>query len=243
MYFLRRQAPIHLTSERAVGLWTSINSPVIATPELPPGPARAAILVHRELEGRMAVSVGVGSLKTADCAIWTCDADLDESTSVEVAVDAALSFGEGMGFLFEDEDVGPGNPAHTGWNELLGGAPATEEPVRAPSGAAALGPSDDGEILELTELAEAEPAPLEWNDGEDEAGDGFAAGPGFDLDQATFDAPEPQVPLSKFRGRLPGEGDAAKGGRAALGKLKLVKRRREAGAELPSWLQRVLSSF
>ncbi len=254
MYFLRRQAPIQLTSERAEGMRPSLNSPVLSTPELPPGPARAAILVHRELEGRLAVSVGVKSLKSACSAIWTCDAELDEPTTLELAIDAALSFAEGMGFLFDD-DLGAGFRASTRWHELIGDAPEApemEEPIEL------LLEVDDEEVLEL------------------------ADGPGFDLDEATFEQAEPQVPLSKFRRRLPADPGASPSGvrggrprpdqpdqasepapgkptapaprakaaqrgyargRSALGELKLVKRRRDADAGRRTWLVRVLSSF
>lgn len=285
MYFLRRKAPIHLTAERAAGLRRSLNSPVVSSPELPSGPARAAILVHREPLGRLAVSIGVRSLKSAHSAVWTCDADLDEMTTVDVAVDAALSFAEGMGFLFDDEEPGNGRKACAGWHEMMGDAVETE--------------TERVLELELTELIEPEAVaePSDALAGEVvESGDSsqdlpeLADGAGFDLEQATFEEAEPRIPLSKFRGRLPagateptrkkaaaaGKAGASKtkpgpdkvagprkavrrkalkakaetgkkagspNPRAALGKLKLVKRRGNPTAARRSWLQRVLSSF
>jgi hypothetical protein len=263
MYFLRREASVELTVERARSLRTSLNSPVVASPELPPGPARAAILVHTEPSGAVSVSVGVRSIKTADAATWTCDADLNESTRVDVAVDAAMSFAEGMGFLFDDGEPDEGRRATSGWTALMGDANETDA------------------ILELTELVpieveegSSEPV-LDWDDSEDLPDLQLADGPGFDLEQATFEEAAPSVPLSKFRNRLPtaetadspdaapqpaakraaapkppgsakpakAAGKAAPKSRAALGKLKLIKRRGDAAAKRRAWLQRVLSSF
>ncbi len=267
MYFLRRQAPVELTAERAIALRTSLNSPVVSSPEIPSGPARAAILVHKEPEGAVSVTVGVRSLKSADAATWTCDAELEEPARVDVAVDAALSFAEGMGFLFDDGAPDSGRRAFSGWNGMMGDA------------------SESDGVLVLTDLAPIEPDEgssepvLDWDDSEDRSELELAGESGFDLTTASFEEPVPSVPLSKFRKRLPTDetGDVAReakttgareaaravvgqaaanpnpkpaakpgakaGGRAALGKLKLIKRRGDAGAARRAWLQRVLSSF
>ena len=87
---------------------------------------------RHDVEGRLVVSVGVRSLKGADSAIWTCDEDLDEMTTVAVAVDAARSFAEGMGFLFDEEDLGAGAPARAGWHDLMGDTPERDEPGEPP---------------------------------------------------------------------------------------------------------------
>ncbi len=280
MVFLRRQAPIHLTPERASELRTSLNSPVVASPDLPEGPCRASILVHREIEGTLHISVGVRSLKTGDAAIWTSDSDLGEATSVDVAVDASLSFAEGMGFLFDDESRASGAGAHRAWTDLMG--EPTGEPVHSRPDGPKIELADGDDVLELVDTIEpVEPAELGsgeivWGEPYEDSELELADGPGFDLESASFDTAEPKVPLSKFRNgaavpterqarrvddtpeprvaktRAPkreaaqaGTQDPVDGtqGRAALGKLKLVKRRRDAAAERKKWIDRVLSSF
>ena len=258
MVFLRRQAPIHLTPERAEELRMSLNSPVVSSPDLPAGPCRAAILVHRELEGTLHLSVGVRSLKTGDHAVWTSDSDLGDAASVDVEIDAALSFSEGMGFLFDDTRV-TAAAAHRAWTELIG--EATAEPFPA-----------ELEIELVETIDPIEPiapgeADIDWGTPADGDELELADGPGFDLDHASFDTAEPRVSLSKFRGPAPGpaapsprrkaarapQPPAAKAGaeaeadssrsRAALGKLKLVKRRGDLAAKHKKWLDRVLGSF
>ncbi len=266
MYFLRRTTPVHLGRERLQNLRVSLNSPVVATPELPPGPARAAIIVHRELEGHLAVSVGVRSLKSGDAALWTADASFEGEGEIAVAIDAALSFAESMGFLF-DEEVAAGTQADRDrgkahWEELMGSSGGGLEPGPGSSEVA------EAEI-ELSSEAELAPEPVP-DPVFDAAADALAAeiGPSeFELtealegeparaDTASIDAaesaelPSPReaepdlapggAKLSKFRGRLASKRSAAP--RKPLARVALVKRRADDD-DAPSWLQRALVFF
>lgn len=108
MIFLRRTSPVHVRPEGVSGLRRSLNTPVVSTPDFPTGPAEGAILVHRELTGRLCVTLGIRSDRAGETALWDYDGQLADPGAVDVAVDAALSFAEGMGFLFDDDEVGAG---------------------------------------------------------------------------------------------------------------------------------------
>jgi hypothetical protein len=140
-------APVHVQ-----GLRLSLNTPVVATEELPIGPARAAILVHDDPERGPTVTIGIRSLRADRVALYGLESEAGDDTDLEVAVDAALSFAESMGFLFdEDELVGGDAQAKTRclglWRDLLGDA--GPEPARSPIRMA----EPEGELL-LEELAE-----------------------------------------------------------------------------------------
>jgi hypothetical protein len=62
MYFLPRTRPLELTAKSVRVLRPSLNTPVVATADLPVGPACAAILVHVEHGHGLQISVGVRSL-------------------------------------------------------------------------------------------------------------------------------------------------------------------------------------
>jgi hypothetical protein len=261
MYFLRRATPVHLGRERLRGLRISLNAPVIATPELPPGPARAAIVVHRELEGHLAVSVGVRTLKSGEIAVWTADASFTDDAEVAVAIDGALSFAESMGFLF-DEEVATGSQderdrAKRQWEELMGSSSGSLDPKLVA----------EEEELEIELSPEAELGPEPAPPPAPEPADSFGTAPG-DLaaadelelqEEIAAESPEPDVApqsagaapappppeektlLSKFRGHAAAR-NAAAAARTALARVALV-RKRVADEGEPSWLQRALVFF
>ena len=132
MYFLRRLRPLEVDGERVRSLRFSLNAPVLSTPDLPVGPARAVIVVHQEARGRMDATVGVRSQRSGELAYWSFDGDLSSADDLDVAADAALSFAESLGFLFEDEVLGPGGDASKAWLTWIGGelrAQANEQPA------------------------------------------------------------------------------------------------------------------
>jgi hypothetical protein len=259
MFFLQRRTPLDLAPDRILGLRLSLNTPVMAGSDLPPGPGRAAIVVHEEPDGSPNVTIGVRSLKTGDVVFYSYSGDLREESSVAVGADAALSFSESMGFLFDEDEVQPGREESRAmafglWVELMGGTVALggEAPPlqrAAPGGDV----PERGGLLELDQVLEPEP----------EAG---AAPPGacLELEDALALDPEPaearQAPaaapnappaLTKFRagGRAPSSEEdpaPARSGRAALGRLQLVKKRsapKPGSEERRSWMVRLFSAF
>jgi hypothetical protein len=291
MYFPRRTAPLHLTAERLGGLRLSLNTPVIATEELPVGPARAAIAVHEEPDGRPNLTVGVHSLKSGAVVLYSYDGDLRQDSSLAVGLDAALSFAESMGFLFDDDEVGEqaGDAARERayglWCELMSAAPSAAgsaaaaakaldlEDVFELSGAeiGAASPNGD-EILVLDDALEIEPPPEADAPAPAPAAPRRAAPPApakpaqaappraaTKSAQAAPPTPPREPVLTKFRPRTGRSGAAAPpdtppaqaaepaGGRsrrkAALGRLRLVKRKRGPQGARESWIQRLFTSF
>ncbi|GAG41554.1 unnamed protein product, partial [marine sediment metagenome] len=202
MYFALRRELLDLSADRLCGLRLSLNTPVASIAELPAGPARAAVAIHEEIDGRPNITVGVRSLRSQAAVIFSLEGDLNEHSSLAVGIDAALSFGENMGFLFDEDefDSGPAEevrPRALGlWQDLMGPAlgqsevlaqppvaPAPLAPPSLPDGSFEVeGLDDDSEVLLLEELA----------DPEDELANAFADEPGEI-------GAEPLVPLSKFR--------------------------------------------
>lgn len=94
-----------MVEDRLLALRLSLNTPVLSTAELATGPARAAIVVYAEA-GTRRFAVIARSLRGGVAVVYELEAEpaTDES-AWGVALDAALSFGESMGFLFDDEMV------------------------------------------------------------------------------------------------------------------------------------------
>jgi hypothetical protein len=247
MFFLPRRQPIELDPERVRALRPSLNTPVVATADLPVGPACAAILVHVEPGRGLQISVGVRSLATGAVALYGFDGPLGASV-VGSALDAALSFAEGMGFLFDDDvlddDAASREKAVLRWQELIGDG--TE---LAPAAAPGVEPDDlfdatGGELTDPPAPPEGTVPPETLFDTEDA---GAAKQP-----VAVFREPpsESRVPLTKFRGAVsetPVAPDPAPPAtkKRALGRLRLVKRRAEPRAldAERSFLLRLLGSF
>ncbi len=138
MYFLRRLRPLEVAGDRVRSLRVSLNSPVLSAADLPVGPARAVIVVHREARGRMDATVGVRSLRGGELAYWSFDADLTTEADLDVAADAALTFSESLGFLFDEAAIGPGAAAEKAFDAWLAGdSPSTSRASDAGSDFAA----------------------------------------------------------------------------------------------------------
>jgi hypothetical protein len=150
--FFPRSHPVTVTRDEIRGLRLSLNTPVVATEEIPIGPARAAILVHEGSRGPE-VTIGIRSLRADRIALYGFEGDLREASSFAVALDAALSFAESMGFLFDEDELGTGGAAARVrclglWRDLLGdNALGGAVPARGAGG-------ESAEELLLEELAE-----------------------------------------------------------------------------------------
>ena len=230
--FSPRQRPLLLVADRLLGLRLSINKPVVGTAELPAGPARAAILVHSE-GGRRRFAVAVRSLRNGASVVYQLEGeDLNESTGWAVALDAALSFGESMGFLFDDELLAERN------SETVRVALARVRELIAPPGPAEQEFADEGPEILLDDAldAEAKPAP---------------AAPELPKQaRGSKQAPaerRPAAVLSKFRGAAKEAAkptpDAAGRGAARLGRVRPV-RLRSADTQPPVGARlRLLAAF
>lgn len=250
MHFLPRRRPLELTAQRVRALRPSLNTPVVSAAELPVGPACAAILVHVEPGHGLQISVGVRTLACGSVVVYGFDGPISASV-VGAALDAALSFAESMGFLFDDDVVGDDaasrEKAALRWQEMIGDGVPTPVPAPAPGPESdALFDADSGELTDP-------PAEDESGSGSGDDRSGFELGDSSSAPAAASfrpaAAPAPGVPLSKFRVGPEGEAaPAAPAGpqkkRAPLGRMRLVKRRPgEAQDARRSWLLRLLTSF
>ncbi len=128
----------------------SLNTPVLTIEDLPVGPAVAGIALHEGPEG-LRLTLAVRSVRTGQLVFFHPDEDWNEIHGPELAVDAALSFAECMGFLFDDDPIEAGGDVREAarrWAELVETAGA-EEPAESP-----------GEEIWLDEVAPAAPATL-----------------------------------------------------------------------------------
>jgi hypothetical protein len=215
--FAARQRPLLLVEDRLLALRMSLNAPVLATAELPAGPARAAIVVHAQGASRC-FSIVVRSLRNGASVIYELEGeDLREDSGWSVALDAALSFGESMGFLFDDEMLVDRRPetlrrAITRLHEILAPPDVSDDDPLAAS-APRVAEDERGEILLEDELDNA--AQDTDAHGSEATGPLEAASPNLEQQALPprLDDPAgqplgglrvtPPVQLSKFRAALP----------------------------------------
>jgi len=245
MFFLPRTRPLVLTAKSVRALRPSLNTPVVATSDLPVGPACAAILVHVEAGHGLQISVGVRALGCGSVALYGFDGPISASV-VTVALDAALSFAESMGFLFDDDMVGDDaasrEKAVLRWQELIGDGTPTNRAAPQP-GSAELFEGDGGELTDPPLPGEYDSEPTEEGQAAFELSDRPASAVEFKPQ-----APEPGVSLSKFREQA-GEEGGASGARGPkkrpLGRMRLVKKRSGEPVQdaRRAWLLRLLTSF
>jgi hypothetical protein len=249
--FFPRQSPPVLADSKLLSLRVSLNTPVLATEQLPAGPAEAAIVVLVGADGTPSVTVAARSVKAGALAFYVFEGPLEGEADLETALDGALSFGESMGFLFDDDALTQGDAASQRaldrWLELLGGSvapPAAKRSERAPSRAPAPGSSTPPEDAdEITAAGPAESSPELVLDRPVAAEPAAKAGP----------KAAGRPPLTKFRRALAtpagGQGAHAKAAPRpapadadpvlltphgpAVGRVQLVKQRRDEAQPAP----------
>lgn len=179
--FTAVSSPLPLPGAKLECLRLSLNTPVVALERLPVGPASAGIALHRGARGARLI-LAVRSTRSGLSVFFQPEGWGGEGPADE-AMDAALSFAEGMGFLFDEDLVGKGrDPAQAArlWSEFLE-EPESEELDLEESESDELdleGPESDGLDLEELECDELE-----------------GAGAGFGLPAPGIAPP----PLTKFR--------------------------------------------
>jgi hypothetical protein len=90
-------------------LHLSLNAPVIAIDELPVGPARAGVVLRELSDGGSHLQIVIRSLRTGEVVAVASDLDPEGLPEEVAAVEAALSYAEGMGFLFDEDEVASGD--------------------------------------------------------------------------------------------------------------------------------------
>ncbi len=79
-----------------------MNTPVVVVDDLPAGPATAVIACVTGAGGSR-VALAIRSQRSGQVVFFGPDEELRERQAPDVALDAAFSFAESMGFLFEDD--------------------------------------------------------------------------------------------------------------------------------------------
>jgi len=132
-------APLEVGCRELRALHVSLNSPVVTLERLPVGPASAVVAFHAG--ANPGVTLAVRSIRTGHVTFFTAGG-AEAVDYPDVVLDAALSFAESMGFLFDEDvvealgDRGPREAARL-WIELLGeeidtSATAVELPIEDP---------------------------------------------------------------------------------------------------------------
>ncbi len=250
--FFPRQSPPVVAESKLLSLRVSLNTPILATEQLAPGPAEAAILVLIGADGAPSVTVSVRSVKGGGLAFYVFEGPLEGEADLETALDGALSFGESMGFLFDDDALGQGDATSqrmvTRWMELIGetvgSAPAGQGTARA-SEAGATSPAVSQPELVLDRPVEPEPAPAVK--APPPAGPPpltkfrrTLATPGAEKRAAARPAAAPERATESARRRPASERAAADGDSVlvtphgpAVGRVQLVKQRRDEAQATP----------
>lgn len=154
--FLPRETPLELGPEQLMGLRLSLNTPVVSTEEVPMGPARAALAVHRDPGGVPTITLAVRPIQARHAVFYGLNEDLRGEARLAMGVDAALSFGESLGFLFDDDELagGSGEPStevFALWSSIVGDDELSK--VMEITDEARHGTLDESDLLE-TDLGE-----------------------------------------------------------------------------------------
>ena len=125
---LPAREPLEPFGQPLRALYVALNSPVVTVEPLPPGPVSAAVALHDA-----GASLCVRCVRTGQVQLFTTTEDL--ASERRVALDAALSFAESMGFLFDDDEVSARGDAGAEeaallWRELCGEAAEPEQEVQ-----------------------------------------------------------------------------------------------------------------
>jgi hypothetical protein len=163
---------------------------------------------------------------------------------VNVALDAALSFAESMGFLFDDDmvddDAASQEKAVLRWQEMIGEVGAGSPAAVADGEPVELFDADGGELTDPPEPAEPVPAAalLAQEPGPPERS-GDVVLTKFRVEPSAGAEPAPQT-SEAAAGRALREAS-----RQALGRMRLVKRpgKQPAQDARRAWLLRLLTSF
>jgi hypothetical protein len=119
MFTATRGVPAPGRRRELRSLRVSLNTPVVAIDDLPVGPAAAAVAVHAAPGGPQ-LTLALRSVRTGQVVFYAPDEEWQPGAAV--ALDAVLSFAEGLGFLFDEDALAAGGDARAAtrrWEEFV----------------------------------------------------------------------------------------------------------------------------
>lgn len=119
-------------------LHLSLNTPVVAIADFPVGPAQAGVSLWEDPGGDFRLEIAVRAVRNGQLMFYAADQGEAIGADAVHAVEAALSFAEGMGFLFDDDAVpahGPDGSAAAAalWHDLVAESPTGPVARAAPA--------------------------------------------------------------------------------------------------------------
>lgn len=152
--------PLPLSEACLLSLCASLNAPVVRLDGLPTGTARAALVVYAEQYADVGVALAVRSLEGGEVVLLRHREPLPPETGPEAALELAVSFAEGLGFVFDRDMIGPSGSltaktaALEHWQRLVASDEVFETPdvVSPPSPAGSKISVDPDEMPEMEDL-------------------------------------------------------------------------------------------
>ncbi len=200
------------------GFCAALNAPVVNIEMLDVGPARAGIMLAKDPDGVLILLVRVSLLSGGQGVTFKFQGHPGEFGGSAGAIDAALSFAEGMGFLFEEDLLSQGgrsgrSRAHKIWTSLCTDAEAARFETHDPA----------PEVPEPEATRRAEPEEIELTSALGDLESGSAA----EIAQGPADAQSPTQSFLEAGGEASQEASAPA---RASGSSVLTKfRERRAG--------------
>lgn len=160
--------PLPLSEACLLSLCASLNAPVVRLDGLPTGPARAALVVYAEQYADVGVAVAVRSLEGGEVALMRHREPLPPETGPEAALEIAVGFAEGLGFVFDEDMIGAAGSlsaktaALEHWQRLVG----SDEVFATPDVASPPSPGGHGVSVDPEQMPEMEDLLLAAADGE-----------------------------------------------------------------------------
>lgn len=149
-----------LAESAIVAFCAALNAPVVNIDALEVGPARAGIMIAAAEAGELNLWVRVSLISSGEGITFKFQGNPAEFRDPSAAIDAALSFSEGMGFLFEEDLLARGGRSGRQralkiWNSLCGQREEARPEIVAPQPAVLAPPAAAAGAAAEIELTDA----------------------------------------------------------------------------------------
>ena len=104
MWVLRSES-ISLGENRLIGLCPSVNAPFLESGDVGGGPIRGAVATLVDPNGLIELCLPMRGLRSGQAWLYEAETPLADVSELHDALYEALIFGEGLGFLFDDDLV------------------------------------------------------------------------------------------------------------------------------------------